>query len=190
LDGTLTVVIGDATGHGMKAGTMVTTAKSLFRSYGSNPDILFSFQEFTRCIKEMNFGRTSMCLTMLKISDHTLQISTAGMPPTYIYRSESGKVEEYLFKGMPLGAMEKFPYELKVTKLKARDTILLLSDGLPELENSTAEMFGYNKVLAAYESVAEQSPEAIIENLKKEGSSWVNNEDPEDDVTFVVIKVK
>ena len=29
LDGTLTVVFGDATGHGMKAGTMVTTTKSL-----------------------------------------------------------------------------------------------------------------------------------------------------------------
>jgi len=46
LDGTLTVVIGDATGHGMKAGTMVTAAKSLFRSYASNPDILFSFKEW------------------------------------------------------------------------------------------------------------------------------------------------
>jgi len=31
-DGTLTVVLGDATGHGMRAGTMVTSAKSLFNS--------------------------------------------------------------------------------------------------------------------------------------------------------------
>ena len=190
LDGTLTVVIGDATGHGMKAGTMVTTAKSLFSSYASNPDILFSFSEFTRCIKNMNFGRTSMCLTMLKISDHTLQISTAGMPPTYIYRSDSGKVDEYLFKGMPLGAMEKFPYELKETKLKAGDTILLLSDGLPELENSAAEIFGYNKVLSAFEELAQKSPEQIIDQLKNESASWVNNKAPDDDVTFVVIKVK
>jgi serine phosphatase RsbU (regulator of sigma subunit) len=29
-DGILTAVIGDATGHGMKAGTMVTAFKSLF----------------------------------------------------------------------------------------------------------------------------------------------------------------
>ncbi len=58
LDGTLTVVIGDATGHGMKAGTMVTTAKSLFNSYAPNPDILFSFQEITRCIRQMNFSQT------------------------------------------------------------------------------------------------------------------------------------
>ena len=190
MDGTLTVVIGDATGHGMKAGTMVTTAKSLFRSYSSNPDILFSFQEFTRCIKEMNFGRTSMCLTMLKIRDHSLQISTAGMPPTYIYRSESGIVDEYLFKGMPLGAIEKFPYELKETKLKAGDTILLLSDGLPEIENYNGELYGYNKIQDNFVTVANKSPEDIISFLKNEGESWANNGATDDDVTFVVIKVK
>ncbi len=30
LDGTLTVAIGDATGHGMKAGTIVSMTKALF----------------------------------------------------------------------------------------------------------------------------------------------------------------
>ena len=47
LDGTLTVVIGDATGHGMKAGTMVTTTKSLFNVFASNK---YSFN-FSRNIK-------------------------------------------------------------------------------------------------------------------------------------------
>ncbi|MDZ7763821.1 MAG: triple tyrosine motif-containing protein [Melioribacteraceae bacterium] len=69
MNGTLTIVIGDATGHGMKAGTMVTTAKSLFNSYSSNKDILFSFHEISRCIKEMNYHNLSMCLTMLKIDN-------------------------------------------------------------------------------------------------------------------------
>ncbi len=68
MDGTLTVVLGDATGHGMKAGTMVTAAKSLFNSYASNPDILFTFHEMSRCIKQMHFHMLSMCLAMLKIS--------------------------------------------------------------------------------------------------------------------------
>ena len=38
-DGTLTVAIGDATGHGMQAGTMVASAKSLFRALGGGSDI-------------------------------------------------------------------------------------------------------------------------------------------------------
>jgi len=169
---------------------MVTTAKSLFRSYGSNPDILFSFQEFSRCIREMNFGRIAMCLTMLKISDHTLQIATAGMPPSYIYRSKTKDVEEYQFEAMPLGAMDKFPYEIKDSKLNPGDTLLLLSDGLPELENKNGEMFGYNRIKDGFKGIAEKSPDDIISYLKNKGAIWADNGDPGDDVTFVVIKVK
>jgi len=58
------------------------------------------------------------------------------------------------------------------------------------LENKNSEMFGYSKICDGFESVAEKSPEEIILYLKNEGASWANNEDPDDDVTFVVIKVK
>ncbi len=43
LDGTLTAVIGDATGHGMKAGTIVTITKSLFNSLAANENIIRYF---------------------------------------------------------------------------------------------------------------------------------------------------
>jgi serine phosphatase RsbU (regulator of sigma subunit)/ligand-binding sensor domain-containing protein len=190
MDGTLTVVIGDATGHGMRAGTMVTAAKSLFNSYAPNPDILFSFHEITRCIRQMNFGKLSMCLTMVKIKGNTLEMSTAGMPPSFIFRRDTQIVEEHMFQAMPLGTMEKFPYEIKDTTLNPGDTILLMSDGLPELKDSDGNMYGYKKIRNGFEDVAEQSPEKIISFLKNEGASWVNNQDPDDDVTFVVIKVK
>ncbi|KAA3614838.1 MAG: hypothetical protein D8M58_10310 [Calditrichaeota bacterium] len=190
LDGTLTVVIGDATGHGMKAGTMVTAAKSLFNSYAPNPDILFSFHEFTRCIKKMNFGKLSMCLTMLKFQGNKVTFSAAGMPPAYVYSKKKKTVEENLFKGMPLGTMEKFPYEIKETALNVGDTLLLMSDGLPELQNNNGEQFGYQRIHDLFLEVAENSSEEIIERLKNNGKSWVNDEAPDDDVTFVVIKVK
>lgn len=190
LDGTLTVVIGDATGHGMKAGTMVTTAKSLFNSYAPNPDILFSFQEITRCIKQMNFDKLSMCLTMVKIKGNKMQMSSAGMPPSFIFRRDTRVVEEHLFKAMPLGTMDKFPYEIKDTTLGPGDTILLISDGLPELKNKDGKLYSYKKVRNIFEDVAEQSPEEIIRVLKDEGTGWIDNADPDDDVTFVVLKMK
>ncbi|HES59252.1 MAG TPA: serine/threonine-protein phosphatase [Caldithrix sp.] len=190
MDGSLTVVIGDATGHGMKAGTMVTTAKSLFNSYAPNPDIPFSFQEITRCIKQMNMDKMSMCMTMLKIQDNRMQLSSAGMPPSFIFRRDTRIVEEHLMQGVPLGTMDKFPYKVLDTKLKPGDTILLLTDGLPELQNGNDELYGYKRVRNAFEEVAEKEPEEIIGFLKEEGSAWVNDKDPADDVTFVVIKMK
>ncbi len=190
MDGTLTVVLGDATGHGMKAGTMVTAAKSLFNSYASNPDIIYTFHEMSRCIKQMNFHMLSMCLAMLKISGDNLKMSSAGMPPIIIYRKDDRTVEEHVIKGMPLGAIDKFPYDLRETTLKKGDTLLMLSDGLPELHNAERDMFGYKRVRNVFEDVAEKSPEEIIEHLKNQGSAWVDDKEPDDDVTFVVIKVK
>ncbi|MBK7380175.1 MAG: SpoIIE family protein phosphatase [Ignavibacteriales bacterium] len=109
MDGTLTVVIGDATGHGMRAGTMVTSAKSLFNSYAANPDIIFTFREMTRCIKQMQFQSLAMSMTMLKIKNNRLIMSAAGMPPVYLFRSKHKIIEEHLMEGMPLGTMENFP---------------------------------------------------------------------------------
>ena len=86
-DNLLTVTVGDATGHGMKAGTMVTAVKGLFNSYSANPDILYSFHEISRCIKQMQLGKLSMCMTMLKINNDKLIMSAAGMPPIMIYKS-------------------------------------------------------------------------------------------------------
>ena len=53
----LTVVLGDATGHGMKAGTMVTTTKSLFNVLAPNPNIVETFHEMTRCLKLMQMDK-------------------------------------------------------------------------------------------------------------------------------------
>ncbi len=190
MDGTLTVVLGDATGHGMRAGTMVTSAKSLFNSYAANPDIIFTFREMTRCIKQMQFQSLAMSMMMLKIRNNKLLMSSAGMPPAYLFRNKHKTIEEYLIEGMPLGTMDNFPYELKELELFSGDTILLMSDGFPELQNQHNEMFGYKRARNSFEEVAEKRPEEIITYLKNEGNRWSENKEPDDDVTFVVIKVK
>jgi sigma-B regulation protein RsbU (phosphoserine phosphatase) len=117
-------------------------------------------------------------------------MSAAGMPPVFLYKRQNRKIEEHLMKGMPLGTMENFPYELKEMELFKGDTLLLMSDGLPELQNEHNEVYGYKRARNSFEEVAEKEPEEIITYLKDEGSRWVNDREPEDDVTFVVIKIK
>ena len=132
----------------------------------------------------------SMCLSILKFQGMQMTLSAAGMPPVFHYQREIQTTEEITLKGMPLGTMEQFPYELKTKELNIGDTLLLMTDGMPELMNSDEEMFGYKRVRDAFESVAEKEPDEIIEHMKNTGSEWVDHADPDDDVTFVVIKVK
>lgn len=190
MDGTLTCVIGDATGHGLNAGTMVTATKSLFSTHASNPDILFTFHEISRCLKEMRMRLLSMCLQIAKIKGNELTISSAGMPPALLFRKKTNNVEELLIKGMPLGAPASIPYEVKQTTLNPGDTLILLSDGFPELFNTRQEMYGYDRVIDTFKKFAPQNVSEIIDSLKDECSEYVEERDPDDDVTFVVIKVK
>ncbi|MEE9430109.1 MAG: two-component regulator propeller domain-containing protein [Melioribacteraceae bacterium] len=190
MDGTLTAVIGDATGHGLNAGTVVTATKSLFGTHANNPDILFTFSEMTRVLKGMKLRMLSMCLSILKIKGNQLTISSAGIPPALIYRSSTNEIEEFLIKGMPLGVKNGFPYELRTTEISSGDTILLMSDGFPELFNKEKVMFGYDKVKNIFAEVTGKEPEEIIEHLKNTGSAWVEDAEPDDDVTFVVIKMR
>ncbi|MEE9429904.1 MAG: SpoIIE family protein phosphatase [Melioribacteraceae bacterium] len=190
MDGTLTAVIGDATGHGLNAGTVVTATKSLFNTHANNPDILFTFSEMNRVLKGMKLRMLSMCLNILKIKGNQLTISSAGIPPALIYRSTTNEIEEFLIKGMPLGVMNGFPYELRTTEVLSGDIILLMSDGFPELQNGRKELFGYVNVKNVFSEVTEKEPEEIIEHLKNTGSAWVEDAVPDDDVTFVVIKIK
>jgi serine phosphatase RsbU (regulator of sigma subunit) len=190
LDGLLTVVLGDATGHGMKAGTMVTSTKSLFNVLAPNPSIVNIFHEMTRCLKHMNLEKLSMCMTMLKINGNKIQMSSAGMPPVFLYKRDSQTIEEHVMKGMPLGSFDQFPYSVVERNLDSGDTILLMSDGLAELFNEEREMFGYKRARNLFEESSDQSPENIIETLKNAGSEWIKGNDPDDDVTFVVIKIK
>ncbi len=189
-DGELTAVIGDATGHGLKAGTIVTITKSLFNSLGHDTNILKTFSKISKVIKDMKFRQLSMCLLMLKIKGDTLKISSAAMPHALIYRENKKAIEEIKLEGMPLGAMYNFPYQIERTNISKGDTILLMSDGFPELLNDKNEMYGYKRAMNYFEEIAGESPEEIISKLKTAGSEWVKDKDPDDDVTFVVVKVK
>jgi phosphoserine phosphatase RsbU/P len=86
--------------------------------------------------------------------------------------------------------MKNFPYNLHETQLEEGDTLLLLSDGLPEQKNSSGEMFDYARVQASFLEVASQTPDAIIAALVAEGESWMKGAVQEDDITMMVLKVK
>lgn len=190
LDGTLTAVIGDATGHGLNAGTMVTATKSLFSSHASNPDIIYTFSEISRCLREMRLRLLSMCLMIIKIKGNELTMSAAGIPPALLYRQSAGVVEEMVIKGMPLGAPSNFSYELKKSILNKGDTILLMSDGFPELFNNENEMYGYERIQEKFLEIGNKPAEEIISDLTYTCEWWRNGKEQLDDITFVVIKVK
>ena len=111
------------------------------------------------------------------------------MPPVYFYNKEKKTTEEILIQGMPLGAMRKFSYGIVEKELKSGDTLLLLTDGLPEQMNTKDEMFDYPRVKNHFTQIADSPPEEIIKNLVNKADDWMNGTPQADDITFIVIKI-
>ncbi|UCH94689.1 MAG: SpoIIE family protein phosphatase [Candidatus Aminicenantes bacterium] len=188
--GSLVLALGDATGHGMKAGIMVASIKSLFHTAGTNPSIPDFFKQCTATIKEMHMKNMYMALTLVKIEGNKMIASSAGMPPILIFREAQQKVEEIVIKGPPLGGFTDFSYQQKETILKPGDSVLLMSDGLPELFNEKDEMFDYTRVKNVFKEAPKQPAEEIITYLCSTAKEWRQGKDMQDDMTFVALKIK
>ena len=189
-DGSVTIAIGDATGHGLKSGNMVSIIKGLFCSEENSIDPLAFINKCNRTIKQMRLGNLYMALTLLKIKDRNLEITAAGMPPIFLYRAESKQIEEIVLKSMPLGAFIDFTYEELDIKLNPGDTILLQTDGMAELFRDNNEMFDYDRIKKHFYEVATHNAEKIINHLINMGNEWCECTPHHDDISFVVIKVK
>lgn len=191
-EGCLTVAVGDATGHGLKAGTMVSIMKGVFLTEVDRitSELEGFIMKSSRTIRQMKLGNLFMGLTLLRVKGRRGVIASAGMPPVYVYREETGKVEEILHKAPPLGAFEHFSYCHNNLELKQGDTLLMLSDGLPELFNLEGEMFGYGRVKELLAKTGLKSPAGVIEYFVSAGEEWLKGKPQDDDITFVVLKVR
>jgi len=186
----LSIVIGDATDHGMKAGMMVSIIKSLFLTHINTMDIKEFLNSCSHTIKQMKLKNLYMALMIVKINGRNLKMSSAGIPPLLVYRKKTNKVEEYKIKGMPLGAVESYPYETVEIELETGDTVVLMTDGLPELFNKNKESFGEERLKEIILQNACEPVNEIVNKLFLAGEEWRKENKQNDDITLVAFRLK
>lgn len=189
-DGTLTIAIGDATGHGLKAGTMVTATKGLFNELAGEEDLPVMLKRFSHALKKMNLRSLFMALTVVRIRNHGLTITAAGMPPILIYRASQRHIEEVFIKAMPLGCVTGYNYKQEEVALRSGDIVVLMSDGFPERFNEANEMLGYDQARHTLFSAAHLSSQEILARFVQIGDEWGQSRLADDDITFVVLKIR
>ncbi|MDQ3283791.1 MAG: SpoIIE family protein phosphatase, partial [Acidobacteriota bacterium] len=188
-DGVLSVTIGDATGHGAKAGTMVTVIKTLFAGYNVSTAPAAFLADAAEKIKRMDLGRMAMALSVARFTKRTVTVATAGMPPLLIHRAATSLVEEVALAATPLGTFGS-EYPERAVQLERGDTVLFLTDGFPELMNDAGQQLGYNGAHDAFAAAAKAgSADGVIASLADTARRWHGDAPPNDDVTFVVVRM-
>ena len=184
----LYIVVGDATGHGMTAGMMVSITKAGL--YGTPPNIPPNEVTYglNRTIKSINLGKNKMAINVARFYSDRVEFTSAAMPPVYHYKAESDEVDELLIEGLPLGSFKGETYTMLEIDSKVGDAYIFISDGLPEVENKNGEMLGYNAVLDCIRNNGKLTAEEIKQSLLDLGSAWLDGLQNQDDITIVVVK--
>lgn len=189
-DGDITLVVGDATGHGLKAGIVVATVKSYFQTLAGQYEAEELLQRISEGIQNLQIRGMYMGLTVMHFSRRRLLIASSGMPPLYLYRRATGRVETILLKGLFLGSRLDVPIQQQIMDLHPGDTLLALTDGLPELFNEQREILDYGRIEQTFREWGHAPTQQIIDQLLSLGQRWNNNAPNEDDITLLAVKVK
>lgn len=186
-NGDFYVIIGDATGHGVMAGTVVAVAKSYFHTFGHQLEPSELLQQMSAGIRNLKVRNLYMGLTLLRIRGQEVTIASSGMPPLLRYSAEDKSVDIHVFKGPFMGSSIPFEIQTETLNMKKGDGLLLLSDGLIELFNKEHKPMGIEPVQERYQQSAQHSTEAIIQNMVALKLEWTAGE-INDDITLISIK--
>ena len=188
-DGSLYAICGDATGHGTPSGMLVSITKAglIGLPQLSPKDML---HELNRVVKKVDLGILRMSLNIALVKDNQITLSSAGMPPYFIYRAATKTAEEIQLSGVPLGSFNDVHFDQTTTDFNQGDILVIISDGLPEAPNLAGELFDYSKVQNLIAQYGNHSADEVIKQLMMEADNWLAGNHNPDDITLVVIKHK
>ena len=188
-DGSLYAICGDATGHGTPSGMLVSITKAgiIGLPQMSPKDML---HELNRVVKKVDLGILRMSLNIALIKDNVITLSSAGMPPYFIYRAATNSTEEIQISGVPLGSFKDVHFDQTTTDFSSGDILVIISDGLPEAPNLAGELFDYQKLQDLISTFGSKTAQEIIDQLMIEADAWLSGNHNPDDITLVVIKHK
>jgi sigma-B regulation protein RsbU (phosphoserine phosphatase) len=182
-------ICGDATGHGVASGMMVSVTKAGLNGIDALPANTI-LHKLNNVVKNIDLGTLRMSLNIVQIKSTEFELSSAAMPPVYHYVAASNKVEEILIKGLPLGGLREEHFDSITRSFNAGDIIIQLSDGLPEAPNLTGEMYDYERLRLLIESNGKKTAQGMIDTLMASVDEWLQGQHNPDDITLVVIKKK
>jgi len=190
-DSQLGIVIGDVSGKGIPAALVMASTRSMLRAAAQVTDTPGAV---LARVNDLLYADTlpRMFVTcfyaILDLSSGRLRYANAGQDLPY--RWHSGRANELLARGMPLGLMPESHYEEAEAVLGDDEHILFYSDGLIEAHNTSREMFGFPRLKSFMEEHAAALPgteliASLLHQLKGfTGEGW----EQEDDVTLVTLQ--
>lgn len=187
--GSIYVIIGDFTGHGLPASLGSLPLSQVFFAMAKKA---FSVGEIANEINTMllKFLPDHMfcACTLLELNAKGDRVSfwSGGMLDGYIVSKQNGLEKHITSQHMPLGVMpqEEFDCRYDTIELNSNQVLYFYTDGIPETENVLGEFFGQERLESLFKPGVEDHFDALLYGVQ----AFRGNRDQNDDITLLAIK--
>ncbi len=191
--GTMRVVIGDVSGHGLGPALLMASVRAHLHAIAATEadvsQILRRLNHFFYC-DTLGDRFITIVLAHLDPATRSLVCVSAGHPTGYVL-DRTGAVRERIESvGLPMGveADGDFPAGPPIT-LEQGDVVLFLTDGVEETADPDGVFFGARNALEVVRACRDAPARVIVDEVHRAVAAFTQGRPQMDDVTTVVIKV-
>jgi sigma-B regulation protein RsbU (phosphoserine phosphatase) len=192
-DGRLVFVVGDVSGHGISAGTLVSMSKScIFNQLRTS----FEVEPVMGAMNEMVCGALAekllmtLCYCIFDTAAGRLSYSIAGHPFPYLLPADGSELRELDISAYPLGVTRRARFQTAEVEFASGDMFVFYSDGIVEATNPREEQFGFQRFEQTIAAGRNQDAESIAAGILREFDKFRDGVPHDDDVTLVTIGIK
>lgn len=197
----LVLLLGDASGHGMKACMSIMTMHTLIGMLRSD-----EYQNTAAFVAEVNRrlcgqqivsdegGFITILFGILDGKTHTFQWTSAGHPIPLLHNLESNHVEPLGTNddgGLPLGILDDAEYEFRVSTIPPNSRLLLYTDGLaeafPESGDGHGE-FGEEGIKATLRKSRSRPIDEALQALFDDSTAFTQGTGRHDDTSALLLE--
>lgn len=190
-DGSLSLIVGDAVGHGISAALLMAVALTNYRYVApletSAASVLSRLDRQLGALKTPA-GHASVTATccVLDPGSGRLSFSLAAMQPLLV---RGGKCTRLETEGMryPLGIVGEAGYGSSTVSMEGGDAVLIFSDGIPEAVGTGGELYGFRRLERAAAATRGSDARGVVDAILADLQRFVGEKPQEDDITLVVL---
>jgi serine phosphatase RsbU (regulator of sigma subunit) len=197
-DHNLVALVGDASGHGLKACMSIMTMHTLVRMLGSAryTDTAGFVTEInsllcSNSIVQSGGGFITMLYAMVDTRSHQVSWTSAGHPPALLHRLDSNEVAPVGSNsdgGPPLGIADGAQYTAFTFEMPPHSRLLLYSDGLTDALTPAGGAFGVRGICEALRAYRERPLQEALDGLFEASHQFTAGQGRHDDTSVLLLE--
>ncbi len=192
-DGSLLVVLGDVSGHGLGPAIVAADFRARLRILSES---LCGLPEIAARLNDGLYKETAgeifvtAILGRLDPKARSLTCLNAGHPEAIVFNSAGELTARFPSHALPFAIMPGTSFEAdEPVELADGDLVLFYTDGLAEVHPRGQPLFGIARAVEIVRANRQRPAAEIVDALYRSACQYAGAEKPRDDITVVVVKV-